>query len=722
MKLKIRAANIFVLVTLLTVCHASFIMGQAADSSITVLKTALDSLATPNDSLNIGVSIPLSDSLAAVDSMKQKIPADTLYPLYNKALLAVNDFGSTLNQAQINFLDYRYTGNLISYLPSGYLFDLGHIGQPNEATLYGIGFNNISYLADGISRTNRFTNSFDMNHFQSEYIDSMEVVELPKGFLYSSFNNPVTVNFNTVDKIANVPTTTIRFFQGPDDEGYIGAAFSAYIMNRLAGSIDVTTYGADDRYINSESVNWNLSTKLRYMPSNKLNIIGSYNYVEATSNLFGGVDVDSIVVLFDPAQVEEETFNARSAVVQYGVDGSQSLRYQKTTAHNLALKFLSKIKKLNSNLTFYYQFDKNEYRQNEYGRVTDLEKIFHDNKYKVFGINLESSVRYLFLKFKLLSNYETTQYKSPLLDKTERKNSFSIGGIVSADLLTGLLSPSIFVKQLTYNEESFAGFGADVNLNISKKISFYAGASVIEKPLNILEETAVSIINTSLAIYNPIFKPSVSKQKIKLLEAGAKFNTEIISGKISYFQNDTEGLEPILFVNDFALKQTEAEVYRAKEYKIRGLAASVNIRYSKVLVSSNFNWNLKADDGLYSTPEFTFMGGVYFVDTLFNNNLNLKTGFSASVYGKRNSFIYDFERSQRVYHQYKSSTDQFSLIDENVLSTDYQIDFFLAGTIQEVATVYFVWENLLGENYFQVAYYPQRARGIRLGVTWTLFD
>ena len=388
MKLKIRVVNIFLLVTLLTVCHASFIIGQAADSSKSELKTVLDSLASPNDSLNIGVSIPLNDSLAAVDSIKQKIPADTLYPLYNKALLAVNDFGSTLNQAQINFLDYRYTGNLISYLPTGYLFDLGHIGQPNEATLYGIGFNNISYLADGISRTNRFNNSFDMNHFQSEYIDSMEVVELPKGFLYSSFNNPVTVNFNTVDKIANVPTTTIRFLQGPDNEGYIGAAFSAYIMNRLAGSIDVTTYGADDRYINSESVNWNLSTKLRYMPSNKLNIIGSYNYVETTSNLFGGVDLDSISVLFDPAQVEEETFNARSAIVQYGVDGSQSLRYQKTTAHNIALKFLSKLKNLNSGLTFYYQFDKNEYRQNEYSRAEDLEKKIHDNKYKVFGINL----------------------------------------------------------------------------------------------------------------------------------------------------------------------------------------------------------------------------------------------------------------------------------------------------------------------------------------------
>jgi len=57
-----------------------------------------------------------------------------------------------------------------------------------------------------------------------------------------------------------------------------------------------------------------------------------------------------------------------------------------------------------------------------------------------------------------------------------------------------------------------------------------------------------------------------------------------------------------------------------------------------------------------------------------------------------------------------------------VLGTDYQIDFFLAGTIQEDATVYFVWENLVGENYFQVAYYPQRARGIRLGVTWKLFN
>jgi hypothetical protein len=723
MKIKIRAALSSAILIYILINPSLLLMSQTiVDSTFSDSAFTADTLKPFGDSLNIAGTNSIIDSLTAADSIKQKTPADTLYPIYSKALLSVNDYGETLNRSQINFLDYRYTGNLFSYITSGYLFDLGHIGQPNEASLYGIGNNNISYLADGISRTNRLLNSFDLNHFQSEYIDSLEVLPLTRGFLYSSCNNPVTVNFITTDKIANVPTTTIRFFQGPDNEGYIGAAFSAYIMNRLAGSIDVTTYGADERFINSESVNWNLSAKLHYLSSNKLNIIGSYNYVETTANLFGGVDVDSIRSVIEPESVDDEIFNALNAVVHYGFDGNQSLRYQKTTAHNIALKFLGNFNKLNSGLTFYYQFNKNEYRQNEYGRISGLAKIFDDNKYKVIGINFDNTLQYLFLRFKLISNYETIEYKSPLLIGKERRSSISIGGILSADFLDGLLSPSIFIKYLNYSEVNLIGFGSDININLSKKISLFAGGSYVEKPLNIIEQTAISSGNEMAAIYSSEFQPIHSKHKINLLETGLKFKTEFISGKVNYYQNVTQGLEPILFINDTGLKQNEAEVFRKKKYKTGGLSSSINILISKLLLSSNFNWNLNTDEEVYSIPEFTLMGGVYFVDTLFKGNLNLKTGFSTMLFGKRNSFIYDFEKSRRVYYQYIPGTNQFSLIDQNVLAADFQIDFFLAGTIQEAATVYFVWENLLGENYFQVAYYPQRARGIRLGVTWILFN
>ena len=55
-------------------------------------------------------------------------------------------------------------------------------------------------------------------------------------------------------------------------------------------------------------------------------------------------------------------------------------------------------------------------------------------------------------------------------------------------------------------------------------------------------------------------------------------------------------------------------------------------------------------------------------------------------------------------------------------SPSFQLDFFLAGKIQNSATVYFVFENLFNAKYFIVPYYPKQARGIRFGVAWEFLD
>ncbi|MBL1213944.1 MAG: hypothetical protein HND52_11355 [Ignavibacteriae bacterium] len=720
MKLNFSPVSVLSIMLLLLSASANFLISQSTDSLKTNNVNASDTLTAISDT-TLSALNSAADSLTLSDSTALP-PADTLNPIYNKAFSGTGSYSSILSPGEIKKLDYRYTGNFISYLPGGYLFDLGHIGQPNEASFYGMGFNNISFMIDGLTRTNRLKNSFDLNLIQSQYVDSLEVFSLPRGFLYSSFNNPVTVNINTVDKIANVPTTKIRFFQGPDDEGYIGAAFSAYLMNRLAGSIDVTTYRAEDRFINSESVNWNLAAKLHYMPSNKINILGSYNYNETTTNLFGGIDVDSMRTLYNAAELEDEIFNPLSSIVQYGTESNHSLRYQKITAHNIAVKVLGKFNQFNSDLSLYYQFNNNEFRQNEYGRVEGIRKIFNDNRFKVFGISLKGDYKISIFDLQLLSVYETTRFKSPLAEAYKERSSFSIGGIGSARLIDSLLVPSVFAKSLNYNGSNFLAFGIDAGLNLWDELTFYAGASYIEKPLNIITETSVNPDYRLFALYDPIFFPAVEKNKIDLLEVGVKVKTEILKGKILFYQNNTNGLEPIQFLNDNFEKQNETGFFREADIETQGLSATFSFHISKVLLTSNFNWNLSFNNQLNAVPEFNFKGGIYYVDSLFNNNLDLKTGFSFTLLGKRNSFIYDFETSRQIFYQYTSSTQSFSLINNEVLGTDYQIDFFLAGTIQEAATVYFVWENLLGENYFQVAYYPQRARGIRLGVTWTLFD
>jgi len=51
-----------------------------------------------------------------------------------------------------------------------------------------------------------------------------------------------------------------------------------------------------------------------------------------------------------------------------------------------------------------------------------------------------------------------------------------------------------------------------------------------------------------------------------------------------------------------------------------------------------------------------------------------------------------------------------------------KVDFSLAGEIKKVAIVYFIWENLLGNQYFIAPYYPMPERNIRFGLSWELFN
>jgi len=51
-----------------------------------------------------------------------------------------------------------------------------------------------------------------------------------------------------------------------------------------------------------------------------------------------------------------------------------------------------------------------------------------------------------------------------------------------------------------------------------------------------------------------------------------------------------------------------------------------------------------------------------------------------------------------------------------------KLDFTLAGEIRGAAIFYFIWENLLGNQYYITPYYPMPERNIRFGLAWELFN
>ena len=139
-----------------------------------------------------------TDSLKLSDSLLTRMRPDSIAPIYSTVLFN-NSF--VINNNDLLHNDYKYTGDYLRLFPFNFIKDLGFTGQPNETFLYGVGNNSISYLMDGISINDRYSNSFNLNLIQSEDTDSIEIVPLPRGFLYGSYSNPVSVNFITKDFI-----------------------------------------------------------------------------------------------------------------------------------------------------------------------------------------------------------------------------------------------------------------------------------------------------------------------------------------------------------------------------------------------------------------------------------------------------------------------------------------------------------------------------------------
>ena len=91
----------------------------------------------------------------------------------------------------------------------------------------------------------------------------------------------------------------------------------------------------------------------------------------------------------------------------------------------------------------------------------------------------------------------------------------------------------------------------------------------------------------------------------------------------------------------------------------------------------------------------------------------------------RNLYIIEFYvniHNVQLSYMKPFGSDQIELISTEKTKRAVQLDLFISGIIQEAAIVYFVFENLLGSQYYIVPFYPTQSSGIRFGLSWELFD
>ena len=256
---------------------------------------------------------------------------------------------------------------------------------------------------------------------------------------------------------------------------------------------------------------------------------------------------------------------------------------------------------------------------------------------------------------------------------------FSVSGILSANLDDGTFIPSIYYKTSAYNknfsqpmayydDKTSQGIGVDLLFKIKSNFGFYVGTS-------------------ALKTY------SSSEYKYALIELGAKYKNEFVFADLKYFYNE--------YSHGF---YTGGNFFDYIKFgNLNGLGLNLKLKYWKLLLESNSSYYYSADNKkLIGVPDFQTQTGLNYTSILFNENLELKTGF-----------VFYYTGTNNVYTREHGVTE---------VPLSYKLDFTLAGEIQKTAIVYFLFQNLLGNDYYITPYYPMPGRSIRFGFAWELFN
>jgi outer membrane receptor protein involved in Fe transport len=627
------------------------------------------------DSLSIGRNIPFdSTSVEPTDSVssdttgllrvkKNVAKADTLVPLQNEPLSGNNYI---ITNKIITHYDYRYAADILKEFPFTFIKDKGFIGQAAETFMYGAGYAEVNYLQDGILYNNRYDNSFDLNNIQFEFVDSIEIIPSPRGFLYGLSPNPVSINFITKDYLSVTPYSRIKYYQGPSGETYVDGLFSALLLKNLNVSFDITNRNFDSTYTNSDFGMWQAKIRLKYFLSNSFNITGAYGYIKSEKGLNGGVNVDSIVIA-NP-DINSLLYDDISAPVNF------VNRNQEYIQHYFNLKLLTKVSKNSrGNFDLYFRFNQD--------KVSAIETVRTEikQKSKIYGINLKQDFSKDLFKISVIGNFEHQKFNSDAVENNLYSqssniiNKLSLASIASLNLLNDSLIPSVFYKYFRgrnygeINNSDLSGAGADVSYKLDNNFKFYLGYSN--------------------------FKINKDSKRINSFEASANYIEQSLFCSLIIFNRDLITGESYPQITDY--KNTT------------GIGLKLNYQLEKLLIEADGEYFLNAKDN-NEMPDLNFMSGIYYKDILFNSNLNLKTGFLFYYTGKQ---ILPQIYSQNVLSYFNNQIDP-----------SLNIDFTLVGEIQKAATVYFTWENLLGKKYFITPFYPMPSRGIRFGIAWELFN
>ncbi len=678
-------------------------------SSISIAQNTLvlsDTLDITGVKSNDSVYVVNKDSIAVADSLVKSAKKKVNTFISVVGIDDSNNYISRINKNGFHTEDYRNLSDVFSLLAFSFNQDLGAFGQPSEQMFYGLGFGNISYSRDGVLLNNRWQNSYNLNKLSGELIDSLEIAPITKGFLYSTYNNPIAVSMISQSKFLTRPVTHLKFYQASFDEGFVDVLFHIPVTKKIGVGINVSNSAIDSRFANSDYESWKINGFINYQLSDKINISANYFFSYDTLALFGGLDTNIIL--------DENIPN-----VLYPSNTSGSARYQLTYNNQANIKILANLFPfISSDLIFYFNSNSQKFFQNKKNNFRYLPSFVHTNFHQTLGASFRNIYTRDNIYIEVIANYETTSFTTDVLSSVTKQNIFSLSGNIKFPILNNkYFIPAVFAKISGINnvvnsvssKYKMSGFGVDVSGAFNSNLSYYAGVSWFQQQAPILEKDYHTWAN-----YFPA-KPSENNSA----EIGIKFDFESFFGRVSYFNFSSKkhSVPEISQGSSDTLLVNEISIFHNSSFNNSGINININFKIWRLIFSNNFSYYFTTrEERLYASPDYNLVGKIHFRSFLFSNNLDLKTGLNYRFTGGQLPFVYDFEKL------IQATLELTPLVSYSSLPVSFQLDLFLAATIQERATIFVTLENVLDRDYYIVPYYFKQPITLRFGVSWLMFD
>ncbi|MBI1933606.1 MAG: hypothetical protein HYS24_13830 [Ignavibacteriales bacterium] len=653
----------------------------------------IDSVITP---------ISIGDSTNVADSLKNEKSRPKLFlkPYLNTAADLLKTF--LIGKKSLDYENYRSAQNFLMYLPLTAQYDFNVLGSSNIPSLYFQKNKNLSITQNNFSFSNSWNGSNDLSLIQNENVNSLEVSPLSRGFISNSIGAAANLNIVTQDSITYKPITRIRYYQAPDDEAFIDFLFGVLITKDLYLKYRLSNASYTGNFKNSEYGVWKSDLTSIYRLSDSILVKLNYYHLKSNSELSGGINLETLennsVSLLDGLYNSISTVNFENRSKTNKINNVTATFYGKLLPNSF------------SKLNIIYSGNEEKFKQYDDSAYPDSIRISNVNKYSKYFLSLNHHQEINDLEMDFTFDYQYNDYSIDYYNIYSKRKSYALSGLLNYKLFDSILIPAVYTRIGTYENQYVNGLGTDITLTAAGNLKLKSGTSIFMKPYLISE-----LYSLPISYQN--------KNYISNYFITTEYTSEIIKSSLTYFSINEDN-SPVPVFNNENIQSKDAKIIfpYAEKVKTAGFNIYSNLSFWKVefLINANILTS-EISNSLPKDGKYNLFSGIYYRDKLYNNNLDLKTGFNFFYNDNLSNQIFDFQ-IMRSSNYFMNSNKLSAFKTYSVSNTPFRIDFTLAGRIQDRATFYFAYENIFARNYFIIPYYPMASGGIKLGISWDLFD